>query len=243
MQDLGLRGVRGSSEVNSRAGGRRLSWTREVLWSAQTKMVPREAPSSTHLLQETRLTSSVILEGKVRKSRFCTLIPGLEPLPVVPGPARRAPRCQSRVTWSGTPFPSPIHPQLTHLPRPCLSLLWEHTTNTLSATTSSSRSRAPAPARPPTSAFQEMATSQRGPKNQCVSVEKQLEDGVTGQHHLTTSRARTISAPRQPRSWQVGGAPPGDEGAVPEGPDDWPSWLWAGPHRQEGPLLCRTHWP
>ena len=56
--------------------------------------------------------------------------------------------------------------------------------NTLSATTSSSRSRAPAPARPPTSAFQEMATSQRGPKNQCVSVEKQLEEGVPGQHPL-----------------------------------------------------------
>ena len=214
MQDLGLRGVRGSREANSRAGGRRLSWTREVLWSAQAKMVPREVPSSPHLLQETRLTSSVILEGKVRKSLFCTLIPGLEPLPVVPGPARRAPRCQSRVTWSGTPFPSPIHPQLTHLPRPCLSLLRERTTNTLSTTTSSSRSRAPAPARPPTSAFQEMATSQRGPKNQCVSVEKHLEEGVTGQHYLTTSRVWSI-APLDhpgPGRWaglhpeQVGGA-------------------------------------
>ena len=82
------------------------------------KMVPREAPSSPDLLQETRLTSSVLLEGKVRKSQFCTLIPGLEQLPIVPGPARRPPCCQSRVTWSGKPFPSPIHPQLTHLPSP-----------------------------------------------------------------------------------------------------------------------------
>ena len=112
------------------------------------------------------------------------------------------------------PFPLPIHPQLTHLPRPCLSLLRERTTNTLSATTSSSRSRAPAPARPPTSAFQEMATSQRGPKNQCVSVEKQLEEGVPGQHYITTSRVWSI-APLDhsgPGRWaglhpeQVGGA-------------------------------------
>ena len=166
VQDLGLRGERRSREANSRAGGRCLSWTRELLWSAQAKMMPREAPSSPHLLQETKLTSSVILEGKVRKSLFCTLIPGLEPLPIIPGPARRWPRRQDGVTQSGTPFPSPIHPQLTHLPRPCLSLLRERRTNMLSATTSNSRSRAPATARPPKSAFQDIATSQRGPENQ-----------------------------------------------------------------------------
>ena len=142
--------------------------------------MPREAPP--HPRQKSTLT--VIFEARVRKSPRSVLIPCLEPLPVVPGPARRAPRRQDRVTQSERPFPSPIHPQLTHLPRPCLSLLRERTTNTLSATTSSNRSRAPAPARPPTSAFQEMATSQRGPKNQCVSGEKQLGEGATG--HITS---------------------------------------------------------
>ena len=69
-----------------------------------------------------------------------------------------------------------------------------------------SRSRAPAPARPPTSAFQEMATSQRGPKNQCVSVEKQLEEGVTGQHpHHLPGLVHRAAGPSW--AWQVGGAP------------------------------------
>ena len=165
--------------------------------------------STAHPRQKSTLT--VIFEARVRKSPRSVLIPGLEPLPVVPGPARRAPRRQGRVTRSERPFPSPIHPQLTHLPRPCLSLLRERTTNTLSATTSSNRSRAPAPARPPTSAFQEMATSQRGPENQCVSVEKQLGEGATG--HITSPPPG--SGPSPSWSWQVGGAP---------------SWgKWAGP--------------
>lgn len=206
------------------------------------KMVPREAPSSPDLLQETRLTSSVLLEGKVRKSQFCTLIPGLEQLPIVPGPARRPPCCQSRVTWSGKPFPSPIHPQLTHLPRPCLSLLGS-ARRTRSAPLPAAAEAGPRlPPGPRPAPSRRWPPRSAGPRTSACPWRSSWRRGFQV-NTLSTSRARTISTHRQPRSWQVGGAPPGDEWAGPEGPDDCPSGLWAGPHRQEGPLLCRTHWP
>ena len=161
---------------------------------AQAKMVPREAPVS--LPQETGLTCSVILEARVRKSPHGVLITGLEPLPVVTGPAGRAPHRQGRAARSGTPLrPSALHLQRTHRPPPWPPLLHERATKMLSATTSSSSSSAAVPARPPTSAFQEMATSQRGPENQCVSVEKQLRGACHRSHALTTSRAWSASAP------------------------------------------------
>ena len=106
--------------------------------------------------------------------------------------------------------PPPAHSPASALPIPPR----ERTTNTFSATTSSSRSRAPAPARPPASAFQEMATSQRGPKNQCVSVEKQLEEGVPGQHHLTTSQVWSIAPLDHPVPGRWAGLHPGQVGGA-----------------------------
>lgn len=73
----------------------------------------------------------------------------------------------------------------------------------------SSSSSAPAPTRPPTKAFQAMATSQRGPENQCVSVKKQLEE--EGTSHALSLTPPTRGGPLVhldlPPCRQVGRAP------------------------------------
>lgn len=87
----------------------------------------------------------------------------------------------------------------------------------LSATSSNSSSSTEAPAKPPTSTLQGMPTSQRGPENQCVAVEKQLEEGVIGHAHPPSSgpraqwgtggRGSTRGGPRSGASPASGAAP------------------------------------
>lgn len=201
MEDLGLRVGHGSSEANSRQElDARLGQESPLVCPDRNGSQGSALQSRPSLPRDK--THRHPAEGKVRKSQFCTLIPGLNNF-LSSLTCQKATVLSEQGNLVREVFSHSIHPQLTPASALRLSLLRERTTNKLSATTSSSRRRAPAPARPPASAFQEMATRSAGPRTSACPWRSSWIEGP-GQHPLHLPRARTISTHRQPRSWQVG---------------------------------------
>lgn len=83
-------------------------------------------------------------------------------------------------------------------------------------------------------------------ENQCVSVEKQLAQGVTGHRPSPPSLPGPLACTQTPSGWQVGR---GGGGAAVRGQLIGLAGCGRGSrvgtesHRQAGPLLCTRHWP
>lgn len=171
-------------------------------------MVPREAPSSPDLLQETRLTASVLLEGKVRKKPVLHSHPRSRTTSYRPWTCQKATVLSEQGNLVREAFPLTHATPSSHT---CLGLAYPSSAGSARRTSSArhqQQKEGPAPPGPqPAPSRRWPLPAARAPEP--VAWRSSWRRGFQVNTLSTSAPGQLV--PRATRSWQVGGAPPGDE--------------------------------